>query len=210
MLKKFLKTLREKDPEFQRYLKNKEAVDQYLEYLSWETHLPVAHVVKQNNIRKYQETYQFQALVETGTYLGDMVEAQKNHFKKVISVELGKDLYEKAVLRFKDDPQVELLQGDSALLLKQIVSELDEPALFWLDGHFSAGITAKSDKNTPIVEELKTVFSSPLPHGILVDDARHFTGKDDYPSIDELCGLVKEYAPDRKVEVADDIIRIMP
>lgn len=210
MLKKFLKTLREKDPEFQRYLKNKEAVDQYLEYLSWETHLPVAHVVKQNNIRKYQETYQFQALVETGTYLGDMVEAQKNHFKKVISVELGKDLYEKAILRFKDDPQVELLQGDSALLLKQIVSELDEPALFWLDGHFSAGITAKSDKNTPIVEELKTVFSSPLPHGILVDDARHFTGKDDYPSIDELCGLVKEYAPDRKVEVADDIIRIMP
>jgi hypothetical protein len=210
MLKKFLKTLREKDPEFQRYLKNKEAVDQYIEYLSWETHLPVAHVVKQNNIRKYQETYQFQALVETGTYLGDMVEAQKNHFKKVISVELGKDLYEKAVLRFKDDPQVELLQGDSALLLKQIVSELDEPALFWLDGHFSAGITAKSDKNTPIVEELKTVFSSPLPHGILVDDARHFTGKDDYPSIDELCGLVKEYAPDRKVEVADDIIRIMP
>jgi len=55
-----------------------------------------------------------------------------------------------------------------------------------------------------------TIFGSALPHGILIDDARHFTGSDDYPSIDEICLLVKEHAPNRKVEVADDIIRIMP
>lgn len=210
MIKKFLKSLQKKDPSLQAYLNNKEAVDQYLEYLSWGTHLPVAHVVKQNNIRKYQEAYQFKFFVETGTYLGDMVEVQKNQFERVISIELGKELYEKAVLRFQNDPQVTLLQGDSGALLKDVVADLDEAALFWLDGHYSAGITAKSDKNTPIVEELKTIFRSPLAHGILIDDARHFTGKDDYPSIDEIAFLIKEYSPERKVEVADDIIRIMP
>ena len=210
MIKKFLKSLQKNDPSLQAYLNNKEAVDQYLEYLSWGTHLPVAHVVKQNNIRKYQEDYQFQVFVETGTYLGDMVEAQKNRFRNVISIELGKELYEKALVRFQNDPQVTLLQGDSGRLLKDVVADLNEAALFWLDGHYSAGITAKADKNTPIVEELKTIFSSPLAHGILIDDARHFIGKDDYPSIDEIAFLVKEYSPDRKVEVADDIIRIMP
>lgn len=210
MIKKFLKSLQKNDPSLQAYLNNKEAVDQYLEYLSWGTHLPVAHVVKQNNIRKYQEGYQFKVFVETGTFLGDMVEAQKNQFDRVISIELGKELYEKAVLRFQNDPQVTLLQGDSGTLLKDVVSELDEAALFWLDGHYSAGITAKSDKNTPVVEELITIFNSPLAHGILIDDARHFIGKEDYPSIDEIAFLVKEYSPSRKVEVADDIIRIMP
>ncbi|MEX2592684.1 MAG: hypothetical protein WD426_07910 [Anditalea sp.] len=42
-----------------------------------------------------------------------------------------------------------------------------------------------------------------------LDDACLFTGKDDYPSVDQLCSLVKEYAPNRTVEVADDIIRMM-
>ncbi|HLT08300.1 MAG TPA: hypothetical protein VK014_12290 [Cyclobacteriaceae bacterium] len=210
MLKKLLLSLQKKDPVFQQYLKYKDAVDQYLDYLSEETHLPVAHVVKQNNIRKYQQMYNFQVFVETGTFLGDMVEAQKKYFKKIISVELGEDLYRKAVQRFQHDPHVTLLQGDSGLRLKEVVATLDEPALFWLDGHYSAGITAKADKNTPVLEELKTIFSSSLPHGILIDDARHFVGQEDYPSIDELCFLVKELAPQRKVEVADDIIRVMP
>jgi len=210
MIKKIFNSFRKENKDLQNYLQNKEVINQFLEYLTWETHLPVPHLIKQNNIRKYQETHKFQTFVETGTYLGDMVEAQKERFKKVISIELGKDLYEKAVLRFQNDPQVTLLQGDSGRLLKDVVADLKEAALFWLDGHYSAGITAKADKNTPIVEELKTIFSSPLAHGILIDDARHFTGKEDYPSIDQIAFLVKEYSPDRKVEVADDIIRIMP
>jgi len=92
MIKKLFRSLQKEDKDLQTYLNNKEAVDQYLEYLSWGTHLPVAHVVKQNNIRKYQEAYQYQVFVETGTLLGDMAEAQEAHFKKIISIELGEDL----------------------------------------------------------------------------------------------------------------------
>lgn len=210
MINRLLYLLKKKDPAFQTYLDHKETVDQYLEYLKMGTHLPAPHVIKQNNIRKYQELYQFATLVETGTYLGDMLEAQKHQFNRLISIELGEDLYKKAVQRFVNDPHIELLHGDSGKLLKEVISTIHEPALFWLDGHFSAGITAKSDKNTPIVEELQTIFASPLPHGILIDDARHFTGRDDYPSIDEISFLVRDHSPGRKIEVADDVIRIMP
>ena len=138
-----------------------------------------------------------------------MVEAQKDHFEKLISIELSQPLFDQAVDRFGKDSHIQILQGDSGEVLKEVMKYLQEPALFWLDGHYSSGLTAKTDKNTPVLEELKTILTSPYNHGILIDDARLFTGEEDYPSIDELCSLVKEYASERSVEVADDIIRII-
>ena len=192
------------------YLSKKHLIDPFLELVEMETHLPVLHQIKQNNILKYQQKHHYHIFVETGTYLGDMLEAQRRHFDKLISVELSKELYEKALLRFEKYPHIQILLGDSGKVLKKVLSEIQQPALFWLDGHYSSGITAKSDKNTPIVEELILIFQSSLPHGILVDDARLFTGKEDYPSIPEVCDLVRQYTPERTLEVADDIIRIMP
>ena len=194
---------------FLKYLDQKEEIDQYVLYLELGTHLPVIHQVKQNNILKYKNENHFSTLVETGTYLGDMVEAQKNNFQKIISIELSEELFDQAVNRFKMDPHIKILHGDSGAVLKEVIKDLQEPALFWLDGHYSAGFTAKTDKNTPVLEELKTIFNSPFKHGILIDDARLFNGQEDYPSVDQVCDLVKELSPQRTVEVADDIIRIM-
>lgn len=58
------------------------------------------------------------------------------------------------------------------------------------------------------MEELAVILQSPFNHGILIDDARLFTGEADYPSIDELASFVKARDPQRKISVADDIIRI--
>ena len=79
--------------------------------------LPPPHVVKQITISEYQQKYGYSVLLETGTYLGDMVESQKKFFKKVISIELGIDLYEMAKKRFKNDKNVEIIQGDSGKVL---------------------------------------------------------------------------------------------
>lgn len=195
---------------FQAYLAKKELIDQYIQYLEMKTHLPVPHQIKQNNILRYQKEHQYSIFVETGTYLGDMVEAQKNHFEQLISIELSEALFEKAVTRFEKYPLIKILQGDSGKVLQEVIRNIQKPALFWLDGHYSSGFTAKTNENTPIMDELDIIFKSPFGHGILVDDARLFTGRDDYPSIPDLCTLVKENAPDRTLEVADDIIRIMP
>jgi len=176
---------------FLEYHAHKETVQEYVQYLKLETHLPVTHKIKQNTIQKYAKENHYQVFVETGTYLGDMVEAQKNHFKKLISIELGEELFLNAVNRFEEYSHVQILKGDSGIVLKKLLKEISEPALFWLDGHYSSGITAKSDKNTPIIEELKTILSSPFNHGILIDDARLFTGQNDYPSIPELCVLIQ-------------------
>src|SRR5258706_13689531 len=56
---------------------------------------PPPHPVKQTTIKEYQKQYEYSTFVETGTFIGDMVEAQKANFKKIISIELSADLFEK-------------------------------------------------------------------------------------------------------------------
>ena len=122
--------------------------------------VPPPQVLKQLTVSEYQQKSGYEVLVETGTYLGDMVEAQKSNFKKIFSIELGIDLFKKAQKRFKNNKNVFLKQGDSGKVLPHLLKEINEPAIFWLDGHYSQGITAKGDKDCPIFEELHAIFNS--------------------------------------------------
>ena len=173
---------------------------------------------KRATLNDYKKKFGLQILVETGTFTGDTVEFFKNSFKKVISIELANDLAKRAQKRFENDENVEIIEGDSGKVLKDIVKEINEPILFWLDGHYSSEffigneyfVTAKSDLNTPVEEEIRTILLSRTDHVILIDDARLFTGLDDYPSISRVKRLVKRYAKNYSVVVSDDIIRITP
>jgi hypothetical protein len=169
---------------------------------------PPPHIVKQIAIAEYQEKYHHTILVETGTFRGDMIEAQKKRFKKIISIELAEHLFEKAKRRFKNDKNVILVQGDSGKVLSNVMKEVNEPAIFWLDGHYSAGVTAKGDTECPIFGELDAIFNGKsLNHILLIDDARLFKGKDDYPTIDKVTAYIQNKNSRYQVEVKHDIIR---
>ncbi|MBP1672908.1 MAG: hypothetical protein H6Q25_723 [Bacteroidetes bacterium] len=170
--------------------------------------VPPPHIIKQMTIQEYQKQTQYKVLVETGTYMGDMVEAQKRIFRAIFSIELGIDLFNKATKRFKNDKNVTIVQGDSGKILPKIVLTLNEPAIFWLDGHYSAGITAKGEKDCPIFEELDAIFDSQKNnHILLIDDARCFNGEGDYPTINQLTDYIKNKNEKYHVEVKHDIIR---
>ena len=165
-------------------------------------------IIKQRVVRSYSKKYRLNTLVETGTYLGDMVEATKHIFTRVITVELDEDLHTRALARFRSDANVELIRGDSETILNQIVPTLDEPCLFWLDAHYSGGITARSETDTPIMGELSAVLNRrKLGDVILIDDARLFTGATDYPSLGELRAVI-EGTHLHHMEVKHDIIRM--
>jgi len=171
---------------------------------------PPPHIVKQMAIEEYQKKFNAKILVETGTYLGDMVEAQRNHFEKIYSVELSKKLFQRAVKKFKLYPHINILNGDSGIVLNKIVPEIEVPALFWLDGHYSEGITAKGVKECPVEEELQVILKSDLPHIILIDDARLFNGTHDYPTLVEIKQLYNKSGRNYSITIKDDIIRLTP
>lgn len=196
---------------------NKETSDlQQQELAIWQSKggvdAPVPHIIKQRTIQAYQKASQIKVLVETGTYLGDMLEAQKSYFQLLISIELSHKLHRRALKRFKGETKIQLLQGDSGKVLHQVMQQLKEPAIFWLDGHYSAGMTAKGDKECPIFEELDAIFSAPqsMKHILLIDDARCFVGANDYPTIDKLKAYFKQHQLPYQIEVQQDIIRCTP
>ena len=159
-------------------------------------------------IAEYQQKYNISILVETGSFLGDMVEAQKRRFNQIFSIELGVDLYRNTFKRFKRNGHIKIFLGDSGKVLPNIRSEINEPASFWLDGHYSAGITAKGDKECPIYEELNAIFNSEkFNHILLIDDARCFNGEGDYPTIEDLSSFIKSRDKNYTVEIKNDIIR---
>ncbi len=173
--------------------------------------MPPPHLIKQAHIREIADRFQLETLVETGTFYGDMVEAMRPHFKTIYSIELSKALYRRAACRFHRYPNIHITQGDSAIELKAIVAHLDQPALFWLDGHYSDGITARGAQDTPIYEELIHIFNSPVTgHAILIDDARCFGAYPTYPSKDEISSFIRKHVPDCILDEHHDCIRILP
>ncbi len=171
--------------------------------------VPPPHLFKQKIIIEYAKKYSIHVLIETGTYLGEMVDATKNTFDRIISIELDRVLYENAKKKFSGLNSISIIQGDSGEMLPAILSELNEPTLFWLDGHYSGGVTARSELETPIVRELELLLNHHIAeHVVLIDDARLFIGQDDYPTIEELRNLVLSKRPGSVFEVENDIIRV--
>jgi hypothetical protein len=191
------------------FLKRK--YDNY-QYKVWKNNgcpIPPPHIVKQLAIKEYQSISGYTCLIETGTYKGAMVEAQKSSFKSIFSIELSAELYEKAKTKFKKDKNVTIVQGDSSKELPKVLRSINEPAIFWLDGHYSAGITAKGEKECPIYEELDAIFkNSKFNHILLIDDARFFNGNHDYPTIIEFSEYVHKLNNKYSIEVKNDIIRL--
>ncbi|RWQ53029.1 hypothetical protein [Mesorhizobium sp.] len=172
---------------------------------------PAEHAVKQAAIRKLSKKYGTRIFVETGTFRGDMVEAVKREFDKVYSIELSHEFYLAAKERFAGDKNVEILHGDSGEKLREIMPLLTAPCLFWLDGHFSGGNTAKGASETPIWAELDHILAAPdRGHVILIDDARLFGSDPAYPTVEAIVELVSQKRPGLQFEVEDDAIRVLP
>lgn len=148
--------------------------------------------------------------VETGTFRGDTVEAVRGLFAHVWSIELGHDLVVAAQRRFAPWSNVRIIEGDSGVVLSQILPEIDRRCLFWLDSHWvPGGDTAHGGVETPLLAELRAVLARRERDIILIDDIR-LMGAGDYPSIEVITGLVAQASPPRSLRVVHDIARIAP
>ncbi len=171
--------------------------------------IPPPKLLKQKTVVEYANKFLISTFVETGTYLGEMIEATRDTFKKIYSVELDEALYQQAKKKFAEFPYIEIIKGDSGEALEKILANITEPCLFWLDTHYSGGITAKGEIETPIIYELHHILTHKIQqHVILIDDARMFVGRNGWPKLEELRNLVLGKYPDWVFEVKYDIIRI--
>ena len=155
--------------------------------------IPPSYEIKRQIIEKYESQFDAKIFIETGTYLGEMVEAMSNYMTGIFSIELSVDLFNKSRIKFAQNKHITLLQGDSGNILPELLKRITTPCLFWLDGHYSGGITSKGSLETPIINELNAILSHKIQtHMILIDDARLFVGNNDYPTVNQLSQFIKE------------------
>lgn len=173
--------------------------------------VPPPHRAKQLMLRELSTQYGLRTLVETGTYVGEMVQALRHHFDRIYSIELSQEFHRQVVRRFRGVGRIRLIQGDSAQCLGGVLAELDGPALFWLDGHYSQAQTAHNGRETPILEELALILGGPdLGHVLVIDDARDFGVDPGYPTQEQVREFVLSRRPDLEIRVAMDAIQITP
>lgn len=163
---------------------------------------------KQYIVKYYRTILKYKYFVETGTYLGNMIEAQRNNFEYLFSIELSYALWKNALQRFLLHKHICILHGDSSKLLEKVIAALDGPAIFWLDAHYSGGFTARGSNDCPILEELAIILKQKkYNHLILIDDARLFREAHNFPNIDTVMRHIKSLNPSYKCFILDDIIR---
>lgn len=133
-------------------------------------------VFRLKKIKKYIKDIDL--AVETGTFKGDGTRVMANSFKNVITIELDPTLHQQTSKKFEDEGynNVEFLLGDSGEVIDDLTKRLKEPAMFYLDAHWSGD--ASVDWESSDWEGYKT-------------DTAHI-GKDEKPTSQEQVPLDRE------------------
>jgi hypothetical protein len=158
---------------------------------------PSPHFIKQACLLR--NAYPNATWVETGTFLGETTEVLSKHGSMVYSIEPEPALFANARAYFNSFDNVEILNGTSEQVFPSLLPKIHGDVNFWLDGHYSAGVTFHGSQDTPILDELKSIAAN-LGHFnrtcVLVDDIRCFDPHQSiygsYPPLDALVDWARE------------------
>lgn len=170
--------------------------------------VPVKNTTAHKNIIPFNKDFFYEirrlfnidVLIETGTYKGDTCEIAAQVFKQVHTIELSEELFQYVCQRFAHRSGIFPYQGDSGVLLHQIVAQTgsDQRIAILLDSHWSGGDTAKGF-DVPIIRELEGIKKSGIKSCIiLIDDIRCFQKQSDqspdtyrYPELSSIIEYIK-------------------
>jgi hypothetical protein len=196
---------------FGRFIRNAKSMITYPFWVLSGRRGPDNHVYKKMRVRSVAALYSCDTFIETGTFYGQMVNAMKDCFDTVLSVELFDKLFALNKSSFSKYPRVRIYLGDSACRLQDMLNDARGRILFWLDGHYSGKGTACGDQVSPILRELEIIkHHFRCDHCILIDDARLFVGIDGYPSLEETKKKLLEVNPDYTISMDGDCLIALP
>jgi hypothetical protein len=195
---------------FGRFIRNTKALITYPFWL-FSKSAPDNHIFKKKRVHSIATRFSCETFIETGTFYGQMTNAVKAHFKKVLSVELFEPLYLLNKASFASCPDIRIYWGDSSNELEKMLEDASGRILFWLDGHYSGDGTACGNQVSPILVELDIILKhSRNDHCLLIDDARLFTGTGGYPTLEETKEKLLAINPNYIIEIDHDCIVAVP
>ncbi len=127
--------------------------------------------------------------IETGTYLGQTTKLVAGRFPELFidTIEIDHNLFLNAQSNLTSySPRIKVWHGDSKYILEDaIASRQCNRIFFWLDGHFSNGLTSLGDSETPLLDELEIISSyfasTKKVFFIVIDDFHEISINASYP-----------------------------
>ena len=167
-------------------------------------------------ILSVREKFGLQTFVECGTLHGATADWAAKHFKRVITVEFSKTLFDQN-RSVPHSSNIEFCFGDSRQELKRLIPNLEEMCVIWLDSHWSGSDTYGEMDECPLLEEIAVINSASITHFVLIDDARLFLSPppkphraSQWPSIDQVIESLKDRKHQYSIFVFQDIIAAVP
>lgn len=126
------------------------------------------------DISPFKKDEPFQIFVETGTYRGDTIFAMEPFFGTLHTIEIKKEFYDACKKKYQGN-KINFHLGDSSKMLPQVLTKVQEDAVFFLDGHWSSKDTGRGEKDVPLFEELDAIHTLLQSKAlIIIDDYRLF------------------------------------
>lgn len=163
---------------------------------------------------KLRDAYGLRYFVETGTYKAGTACWASENFKQVWTIEGWEEFYRHNVAAH-GDKNINFLLGDSRIRLPEVLGQIDGPALIWLDAHWMGNsiISAGTDGECPLREEIAAIQATGRQHYILIDDAHCFQGslpKESDRSLWPNMTQVRQMLAGYDVRVHEDVIIAVP
>jgi hypothetical protein len=145
--------------------------------------------------------------VEAGCYDGEGVRRaiDEGCFERIYAIEPVHRFYERCVQCFAEHSQVTILEGEPSRVLPELLQKIDQPATFWLDGHYSAIPHFDNKTQIPILQELDAIHHHDIKnHTILIDHARLFGTIDfAYIELGDVLQKIREINPQYQISYLD-------
>ena len=131
---------------------------------------------------EWVKQFNLTTFVETGCYKGSALEYAQSLGLKLFSCDINDDYVKDCKEKF---PESTILVGESTNCFKEMLPQIKEPTLFWLDAHLPQAYGRPwlfTDENhcpafdeLQIIKELKNNYNKDV---IIIDDTRNIEAKD--------------------------------
>ncbi|AOX00753.1 hypothetical protein BJP34_16050 [Moorena producens PAL-8-15-08-1] len=161
--------------------------------------------------------FQINNFVETGTYYGATAKWASTIFNHVFTIENSVDIHTKVVNQYSDIKNIDFIFGDSRTQLSKLTLKLKESTLFWLDAHWSGGLTYGQNDQCPLLEEIAIVNSLKTDVYLFIDDARLFLSPpqpphnfEQWPNITQLVNSIQYTLSNHYTVIIEDCVISVP
>ena len=131
--------------------------------------------LKNSFLNLLQDDYtKYSCFIETGTYLGDTTFALEPYFDKLYTIEFSEMYYNNTKNKYNGN-KINFILGDSSDVFQELLPNISDKCIFFLDGHWSGEDTGQSNKDCPLEEEVTHINNLYQNECIIIiDDFRLF------------------------------------